>query len=99
MSKNYCTYWFKGWWNECCCTHDKDYYKSGLSRKDSDFKLFKCVLFSLALRFTFIKNFLFLVLVVFMATVISLPVAVIMWLGVRIGGHWRYKRKQGNRDG
>ena len=79
--KNCCTYWFKGWWNACCCQHDKNYYKSGLSRRESDDRLFDCV-------YTSLGDNLF-------GKIISFPVAVVMWVGVRLGGRSRYERKQG----
>ena len=97
--KNCCTYWFKGWWNEFCCRHDKDYYESGRSRKNSDARLFTGVFTSLdnTVRDLKLGKFRLPTQLIFtlLGRVISLPVATVMWVGVRIGGRSRYERKQG----
>ena len=76
-----CTYWFEGWWAKMCCKHDEDYQKSELSRLESDNALFKSVFHSLDRKSKILRIF-------------SLPVATMMWVGVRIGGQSRYIEKQ-----
>ena len=71
-----CTFWISGWWEECCCKHDFNYYKSGLSRKESDIRLRECVISKSKYK------------------LFGLVIAYCMYAGVRIGGHWRYERKQ-----
>lgn len=78
---NCCTHWISGWWNSCCCQHDKDYYKSGLSRKESDNKLRECVIAKAKYK------------------LFGIIVGYWMYAGVRLGGRWRYERKQRSRDG
>ena len=82
---NCCTYWLKGWWNDSCCQHDKNYYSSIMSRLQADNALFKSVVTSLDHKTRLFRVF-------------SLPIATIMWIGVRIGGRWRYIRKQSGAD-
>ena len=77
--KNCCTLWFKGWWNEACCKHDEDYkrWRRGAgSRLEADNDLFYNVLTSLDHKSKLLR-------------IVSLPVASIMWIGVRIGGKLR----------
>ena len=73
---DYCTWFPEGWWAHCCAAHDADYAAQVL-RALADERLLQCV--ATAGDGALIG-------------VVSVGVAGVMWLGVRIFGRRFYRR-------
>lgn len=81
--QNYCTLWPEGWWADCCKQHDLDYLNQ-VSRTVADSRLFQCVAESYPSMMT--NDSLVI-------GGLSLAVATVMYVGVRIFGFYFYKKQ------
>ena len=75
---DYCTAFFEGWWSHCCQAHDSDYL-ARIGKALADERLLQCVASAGDGG---------------LIGVVSVGVAGVMWLGVRIFGR-RWYRKAG----
>lgn len=73
---DYCTLWFEGWWSQCCEAHDVGYAAGEVSRSVLDQTLAMCVANTAPSGWA----------------VLGAGVGALMYVGVRLGGWYFYKR-------
>ena len=73
---DYCSWWFEGWWSDCCKAHDEAYLAQ-IGKAAADAGLFECVA-ALPAPFGF--------------DVLSWLAGAVMFVGVTVGGKRFYRR-------
>lgn len=83
--KDHCTLWPEGWWSSCCEKHDLD-YENGVDRLSADKALLECVSYSYQEIYPPNDNSNH------HYETLSMLVAFVMFIGVRMFGSIFYKK-------